>query len=59
MPDRARAICWAIAQAKKGDTVLIAGLGEQPYPVAADQGNCYADRDIARGLLYEIAEGEA
>ena len=58
MPDRARAICWAIAQAKKGDTVLIAGLGEQPYPVAADQGNCYADRDIARGLLYEIAEGE-
>jgi UDP-N-acetylmuramoyl-L-alanyl-D-glutamate--2,6-diaminopimelate ligase len=52
MPDRAKAICWALAQAKPGDLVLLAGGTESMGP--EDVPLC--DEDVTRYWLQHVAQ---
>ncbi len=50
--DRQQAIGWALEQAQAGDTVVIAGMGEQPH-TPLDPGNALAnDSEIVREVLH-------
>lgn len=53
LPDRAKAIHWALAQAQPGDCVLIAGKGHETYQIIGDQRCYFDDCDVARQWLYE------
>ncbi len=56
--DRRRAIEAAIAQAREGDTVLIAGKGHEDYQLIGDKVLHFDDVEIARGCLEQITTGE-
>lgn len=47
IPDRGKAIQWALEQAAPGDTVLIAGKGEQAYQIIGDRPMPFDDRQLA------------
>mgnify|MGYP006426193525 CR=1 FL=1 len=47
IPDRAQAIDLAIAQARAGDRVLIAGKGHEDYQIFARETQTFSDRDQA------------
>ncbi len=49
--DRAVAITAAIAAARPGDVVLIAGKGHEPYQEVAGVRRPFDDRDVARAAL--------
>src|SRR5690606_33959480 len=49
--DRKEAIRAAIKMAKKGDTVLVTGMGHQQYRVVGDKKEHWDDRQVARSLL--------
>jgi len=49
--DRARAIADAIAMARPGDVVLIAGKGHESYQEVAGQRLPFDDADVARAAL--------
>ncbi len=49
--DRAKAIKEALAKAKEGDCVLIAGKGHEPYQVLKDTTIAFDDREVARKIL--------
>ncbi|MBS0194248.1 MAG: UDP-N-acetylmuramoyl-L-alanyl-D-glutamate--2,6-diaminopimelate ligase [Proteobacteria bacterium] len=49
--DRARAIAGAIAEARAGDVVLIAGKGHEPYQEVAGQRHAFDDLQHARAAL--------
>jgi UDP-N-acetylmuramoyl-L-alanyl-D-glutamate--2,6-diaminopimelate ligase len=51
--DRARAIAAAIAQAKSGDLLLIAGKGHETYQIAGGETRHFDDREEARRALAE------
>jgi UDP-N-acetylmuramoyl-L-alanyl-D-glutamate--2,6-diaminopimelate ligase len=51
MTDRRRAIGLALAMAKPGDTVLIAGKGDESFQECADTVYPFDDREVARELL--------
>ena len=51
MPDRAKAICWSLAQAQQGDIVLVAGGG--PVTSCDDANLC--DEDVARYWLQNAS----
>jgi UDP-N-acetylmuramoyl-L-alanyl-D-glutamate--2,6-diaminopimelate ligase len=51
--DRARAITDAIAQAKAGDVVLIAGKGHETYQIVGGETRHFDDREEARRALGE------
>jgi UDP-N-acetylmuramoyl-L-alanyl-D-glutamate--2,6-diaminopimelate ligase len=51
--DRRQAIQAAFKAAKKGDTVLLAGLGHQNYRAMANQKQPWDEREVARDLLAE------
>ena len=53
MHDRAKAICWALAQAQPGDCVLIAGKGFDNHQYLGSQTYWFDDREIACRWLYE------
>jgi UDP-N-acetylmuramoyl-L-alanyl-D-glutamate--2,6-diaminopimelate ligase len=53
MHDRAKAICWALAQAQPGDCVLIAGKGFDSHQHAGSQVYWFDDREVACQWLYE------
>lgn len=53
IPDRAKAIHWALSQAQPGDCVLIAGKGHEKYQIIGDQRCYFDDCDVARQWLYE------
>ncbi|MEX2141855.1 MAG: UDP-N-acetylmuramoyl-L-alanyl-D-glutamate--2,6-diaminopimelate ligase [Pirellulales bacterium] len=53
MHDRAKAICWALAQAQPGDCVLIAGKGFDNLQHLGTQTYWFDDREIACRWLYE------
>ena len=59
MPDRMRAIQWALSQAKPEDCVLIAGAGEKPLAVIGDDDTAVCDRDICQAWLYDNAKTQA
>jgi len=52
-PDRRKAIALAIAQARSGDIVLIAGKGHEDYQILGTTKHHFDDREVAR----EIMEG--
>ena len=49
--DRAPAIHQAIAAARPGDTVLIAGKGHETYQIVGDERRDFDDRAVARAAL--------
>jgi UDP-N-acetylmuramoyl-L-alanyl-D-glutamate--2,6-diaminopimelate ligase len=53
-PDREKAIRLALAQAKPGDIVLLAGKGHEPYQVLRDRTIAFDDREMARRVLSEM-----
>jgi UDP-N-acetylmuramoyl-L-alanyl-D-glutamate--2,6-diaminopimelate ligase len=53
VPDRREAIREAIAQARAGDIVVIAGKGHEDYQIFADRTIHFDDREIAREALCE------
>jgi UDP-N-acetylmuramoyl-L-alanyl-D-glutamate--2,6-diaminopimelate ligase len=53
-PDRARAIEGALAQAREGDCVLIAGKGHETVQVIGDRQIPFDDRQVARERLQAL-----
>ncbi len=53
--DRAIAIQKALTQAKKGDTVLIAGKGHEKVQILANGSIPFSDREQANKVLQELA----
>ncbi|MCA9187589.1 MAG: UDP-N-acetylmuramoyl-L-alanyl-D-glutamate--2,6-diaminopimelate ligase [Pirellulaceae bacterium] len=56
IPDRARAICWALHKARPGDTVLVAGRGSRALHVVGANREAFDDRDVCRELIRELAK---
>jgi len=54
VPDRAEAIEKALAFAKKGDHVLVAGKGHERYQVLKDRTIPFKDGDVIRGILKKM-----
>jgi len=52
-PDRAKAIRLAIAEAKQGDVLLLAGKGHETYQVLKDKTIAFDDREVARRVLND------
>ncbi|MDD5302082.1 MAG: UDP-N-acetylmuramoyl-L-alanyl-D-glutamate--2,6-diaminopimelate ligase [Elusimicrobia bacterium] len=52
--DRAEAIAVAIAEARAGDVVLIAGKGHEDCQILADRTIPFDDRDVARSALKSL-----
>lgn len=50
-PDRRAAIERAVAMARPGDTVLIAGKGHEDYQIFADRTVHFDDREVAREVI--------
>lgn len=50
--DRAEAIHWALAQARPGDCVLIAGKGHERHQIIGNKHFEFDDREVARHWLY-------
>ena len=50
-PDRAKAIQRAVAEARAGDVVLLAGKGHEDYQVLSDRTIHFDDREVARAAL--------
>jgi UDP-N-acetylmuramoyl-L-alanyl-D-glutamate--2,6-diaminopimelate ligase len=55
--DRREAIRIALAQAKDGDTVLIAGKGHETYQTIGTTSYPFDDREVAKELLHELNAG--
>jgi len=55
--DRREAIRAALAAAKEGDTVVIAGKGHEPYQTIGTTSYEFDDRAVARELLNELVTG--
>jgi UDP-N-acetylmuramoyl-L-alanyl-D-glutamate--2,6-diaminopimelate ligase len=56
VPDRVEAIRQALAAARMGDCVLIAGKGHERYQLIGEEQIPLDDRDVAREWLYEQGE---
>ncbi len=52
IPDRAKAIQWALGEARPGDTVVIAGKGDQKYQIIGQRPMAFDDCQIARQWLF-------
>jgi UDP-N-acetylmuramoyl-L-alanyl-D-glutamate--2,6-diaminopimelate ligase len=52
--DRREAIRIALAEAKEGDTVLIAGKGHETYQTIGTTAHPFDDRVVAKELLHEL-----
>ena len=50
-PDRAHAIAVAVAKAKPGDVVLVAGKGHEPYQERDDVRTPFSDAEATRNAL--------
>ena len=55
--DRREAIRAALAYARTGDTVVIAGKGHETYQTIGDTSYAFDDRVVARELLDELVTG--
>jgi UDP-N-acetylmuramoyl-L-alanyl-D-glutamate--2,6-diaminopimelate ligase len=53
-PDRAAAIEWAIAQARLGDLILIAGKGHEDYQILGTTKHPFDDRLVASAALERL-----
>ena len=55
--DRGEAIRWALAAARPGDCVLIAGKGHEDYQIIGNRRLHFDDRQFARQWLYACQPG--
>ncbi len=53
-PDRETAIRKALAAAKAGDVVILAGKGHETYQILGDRTIDFDDREVARRVLREM-----
>lgn len=53
IPDRFRAIEWALTQAQPDDAVLITGCGERPIAIIGDRDWTVTDKDVCQAWLYD------
>jgi UDP-N-acetylmuramoyl-L-alanyl-D-glutamate--2,6-diaminopimelate ligase len=53
-PDRAKAIAYALGEAKPGDVVLLAGKGHETYQILQDRTIDFDDRETARQILRSL-----
>jgi UDP-N-acetylmuramoyl-L-alanyl-D-glutamate--2,6-diaminopimelate ligase len=58
LPDRARAIGWTLSEAQEGDTVLIAGRGNEQFELEGGEQAVLDDRQITRFFLDELDKKE-
>lgn len=58
VPDRREAISQALAAARKGDAVLIAGKGHEDYQVFKNETIPFSDAEVARSALKNL-EGKS
>jgi len=58
IPDRAKAIHWALGEASPGDSVLIAGREFAELPDVDARHEQFDDRELASKWLYEMAAEE-
>jgi UDP-N-acetylmuramoyl-L-alanyl-D-glutamate--2,6-diaminopimelate ligase len=58
IPDREEAIAWALAQAKPGDCVLLAGKGHETCQIFNDHRIDFDDREVAKAWLYAAGNRE-
>jgi UDP-N-acetylmuramoyl-L-alanyl-D-glutamate--2,6-diaminopimelate ligase len=57
--DRAEAIREALAAARAGDVVVIAGKGHETHQVVGAERRVFDDREVARAALAELGwQGE-
>jgi len=54
VPDRGEAVAAAIAQARTGDVVLIAGKGHEDYQILRERTVPFDDREAARAALRKL-----
>ncbi|MCU0962282.1 MAG: UDP-N-acetylmuramoyl-L-alanyl-D-glutamate--2,6-diaminopimelate ligase [Pirellulaceae bacterium] len=52
IPDRAKAIEWALSEAQPGDSVVITGKGDQTYQLIGQRQLDFDDREVACAWLY-------
>ncbi len=57
--DRAAAIALAIAQARRGDVVLVAGKGHETYQTTCNGRQPFSDREVVADLLRSATAGGA
>jgi UDP-N-acetylmuramyl tripeptide synthase len=57
-PDRRRAIKLALAGAREGDVVLIAGKGHEDYQLIGGRVLEFDDRVVAREIAAELEQGQ-
>lgn len=55
IPNRFKAIEWALTHAKPNDAVLIAGCGERPFALIGEENWTITDRDVCQAWLYDNA----
>ena len=53
-PDRAKAIAYALGEAKAGDVVLLAGKGHETHQLLQDRTIDFDDRETARQILRSL-----
>ena len=53
IPDRFKAIEWALSQAQPNDAVVITGSGERPIARVGEQQWEVCDRDVCQAWLYD------
>ncbi len=58
IPDRREAIAAALAAARRGDLVLIAGKGHEPEQIYRNRSCPFDDRAAARELIRDQSRGE-
>ncbi len=56
-PDRARAICLAVAGAEPGDVVLVAGKGHEDYQLIGSQVRPFSDQAVVAVALAQWRRG--
>jgi UDP-N-acetylmuramoyl-L-alanyl-D-glutamate--2,6-diaminopimelate ligase len=59
VPNRVEAIAHALGEARNGDTVVVAGMGNRPYASAVDGQTDLNDCEIIRHMLRGMFHGTA
>jgi len=57
IPDRAEAVRFAVAAARPGDVVVLAGKGPETYQILGDEFTCYSDRRVLEDLGFTEGRG--
>jgi UDP-N-acetylmuramoyl-L-alanyl-D-glutamate--2,6-diaminopimelate ligase len=54
IPDRMKAIHWALSEAQPGDAVIITGKGDEPFQTLGNRQIHFDDRKITRRWLHGV-----